>query len=126
MKPDVNRTNWPAILLPHSAAGICYVKHRAYGRHGAFIDRNPLGPNDWTLCCPGCGQMTGPKTGATWTVEEGSFEEMTKLTLMPSIAAGCCGWHGFLIAGRFWSCTDGPGLQATKKAFAERKAARVR
>jgi len=62
--------------------------------------------------CPGCGRpgairAGNPKSGdpPSWDVTGGSLDDVTMLTLAPSIhCVGCCGWHGFLQNGVFKSC----------------------
>lgn len=66
------------------------------------------------LACPGCGRFSGmtcghPKPpnddGATWDITGGSLDDVTTLTLSPSInCVGCCGWHGYLTNGVFAPC----------------------
>lgn len=56
------------------------------------------------LACPGCGQIGSGRDGATWQVTAGSWADVTTLTLSPSIAKSCCGWHGYLRGGLFESC----------------------
>ena len=76
-----------------------------YGPYGAFVKRQGTGlPNNWVLCCPGCGAMGSPRREAAWTAPSGSFDDVTTLTLNPSIAKECCGWHGYLRNGIFESC----------------------
>lgn len=64
----------------------------------------------YTFACPECGRFgsitcTNPKTSQSWLVESGSLDDVTALTLFPSIhCIGCCGWHGFLRNGEFQSC----------------------
>lgn len=78
---------------------------RWIGPKGAFVDREPLDGSNWSLCCPGCGELGGPSPGATWRVVAGGFDDVSTLTLEPSIhCRGCCGWHGYLRAGEFVSC----------------------
>lgn len=74
-----------------------------------------LGDGDHLLfACPGCGRTGAiraahPKpdngNGATWDITGGSLDDVTTLTLNPSInCVGCCGWHGYLRNGVFESC----------------------
>lgn len=61
------------------------------------------------FACPGCGKwgaiLVGhpkPGTSPSWDIVAGVLDDPTTLTLRPSInCVGCCGWHGFLVAGRF-------------------------
>lgn len=94
-----------ASLIPFEQPPLEIVKHRWYGPRGAFIDRNPPNSGDaWILCCPRCGQMGGNNDGAKWRVVAGSFDDVTMLTLSPSILKSCCGWHGYLRNGVFETC----------------------
>ncbi len=70
-----------------------------FGPPGAFIG-NPTGES-WRLCCPGCGECGSPRLKAKWTATEGDFADVATLTLSPSIAKSCCGWHGYLTKGVF-------------------------
>lgn len=62
--------------------------------------------------CPGCGSISGmlvghpkPGTSPSWNIMGGSLQDVTTLTLSPSInCVGCCGWHGYLKNGVFESC----------------------
>lgn len=75
-----------------------------------------LYPDDNLLqfACPGCGRCGAipaahPKppngNGATWDLVGGTLDDVTTLTLSPSIhCVGCCGWHGYLRNGVFESC----------------------
>src|SRR6185436_16809538 len=86
----------PVVFGPEPNATVWYSdKNRLCGPPGAYLDRHPQNtPDEWTLCCPGCGEAGGPREGAKWTATSGSFEDVTTLTLSPSIhCAGCCGWH---------------------------------
>jgi hypothetical protein len=73
------------------------------------------GPNGWVIRwypegevggvafnCPGCGSdcyiPIKSDTGWTW---DGNVESPT---LRPSLGQRCCGWHGYLTAGRFVAC----------------------
>jgi hypothetical protein len=82
-----------------------YLKDgRWYGPPGAFLNRESTDASHWLLCCPGCGEAGAPRTGATWRITAGSFEDVSTLTLEPSIATNCraCpGWHGYLRNGIF-------------------------
>lgn len=78
---------------------------RWFGPLGAFAHLSIVdGKMQWSLCCPGCGQLGGPKAGVNWTVIKGSLEDVSTLTIRPSIAKSCCGWHGYLTDGVFNSC----------------------
>lgn len=64
------------------------------------------------FACPGCGRTgsitaTHPKSGPSpsWDIVSGSLDDVTTLTLHPSISCvGCCSWHGYLKNGVFESC----------------------
>lgn len=69
--------------------------------------------NDHLLfACPGCGLTgaivaTDPKSKdkPSWKIVGGSLDDVTTLTLDPSIdCIGCCRWHGYLKNGVFVSC----------------------
>lgn len=71
-----------------------------------------LGADHLLFSCPGCGRpgairASHPKSGdpPSWDVTGGTLDDVTGLTLHPSInCVGCCGWHGWLTAGVFKSC----------------------
>lgn len=62
----------------------------------------------FNVACPGCGQFGAiailPLEGPRWTVVGGSTDDVTTLSLQPSILKHCCGWHGYLTNGTFVSC----------------------
>ncbi len=92
----------PASLIPWTEPPMELVQSKWYGPRGAFIERDP--PNcgtAWDLCCPACGQLGGPRDGQAWQTISGSWDDVTTLTLMPSILKNCCGWHGYLVDGVF-------------------------
>lgn len=80
-----------------------YGEPGAGGRHAADC---------YVFACPGCGRFSGitvghpkPAESPSWDVAAGSLDDVTSLTLMPSInCVGCCGWHGYLRGGVFVSC----------------------
>jgi hypothetical protein len=76
-------------------------RNRLCGPPGAFLDSSVIGPNSWILCCPSCGEAGSPREGAKWRITAGSFDDVATLTLEPSIAKSCCGWHGYLERGFF-------------------------
>ena len=100
--PAVQATPGDRILQPG------YFK---YGRPGKA---RSYSTNYFMFCCPGCGQAGGitaghPKpdnsNGASWDILAGSLDDVTTLTLSPSIhCVGCCQWHGHLQGGVFKSC----------------------
>lgn len=59
------------------------------------------------IACPGCGNYGGVAIGdknnpaRNWKVTGGSTDDVTGLSLSPSILIGCCGWHGYLRNGVF-------------------------
>lgn len=103
---DPKRTGVKASMIPVTFPPCYYSdKNRLCGPPGAYLSRDDTGPNNWVLCCPGCGEAGGPREGAKWQCTQGSFADVTTLTLSPSIlCGGCCGWHGYLKAGTFESC----------------------
>lgn len=101
---DPKRTGVKASMIPWNEPPIELIDGEWTGPPGAFVDRSGTDPSNWLLSCPGCGRMGSPRTGATWTATSGSFDDVTTLTLSPSIAKSCCGWHGYLRAGVFESC----------------------
>lgn len=64
------------------------------------------------FACPGCGQLGSIRAGnpkpaetPSWDIVSGTVDDVTTLTLSPSInCVGCCGWHGYLKNGVFESC----------------------
>lgn len=90
-----------ATLISYAVPPVYFKEGRMYGPPGAFIDRNPVDANNWLLCCPNCGQATGPRKEARWSIVSGSFLDVSTLTLTPSILMGCCQWHGYLVNGVF-------------------------
>jgi hypothetical protein len=104
MDIDPKRTGVKASVIPWAEPPMELKDHRWHGPPGAFIQGAELGPNSWCLCCPGCGELGSPREGAKWTATSGSFEDVTTLTLSPSIQKSCCGWHGYLRGGVFESC----------------------
>lgn len=98
---DPKRTGVKASRINWDEPPLYLVDGRWYGPPGSIIVR---GGGTFLLACPGCSQIGAGKDGAKWTPTEGSFEDVTTLTLSPSIAKGCCGWHGYLRNGVFESC----------------------
>lgn len=102
---DPKRTGVKASMIPFTEPPMYYnERNRLCGPLGAFLERVPTNENSWILCCPGCGEAGSPREGARWQCTEGSFDDVTTLTLAPSIAKSCCGWHGYLKNGVFESC----------------------
>lgn len=64
------------------------------------------------FACPGCGRFGAvtvghpkPTKSPSWDIVSGSLEDVTTLTLHPSLnCVGCCKWHGWLRAGVFEPC----------------------
>lgn len=102
MEVDPKRTGVKASLIPWKEPPMDLVDGQWVGPPGAFILGTTI--EHWNLCCPGCGKLGGPKEGAKWSITSGSFDDVTTLTLSPSIAKSCCGWHGYLKNGVFESC----------------------
>lgn len=75
------------------------------------------------FACPGCGRfgairVSHPKSGdpPSWDIMSGSLDDVTTLTLAPSIfCTGCCGWHGYLTAGVFAPCASKKVKKKKKK-----------
>lgn len=63
------------------------------------------------FACPGCGLWGSVRIGnpkptekPSWDIVAGTTDDLTTLTLQPSIhCVGCCGWHGHLVKGVFVS-----------------------
>lgn len=106
MPADPKRTGVKASLIPVEFPPVYYdERNRMCGPPGAFLDRDPPNSADrWILCCPGCGEAGSPRDGQHWQCVQGSFDDVTTLTLSPSIAKSCCGWHGYLKNGVFENC----------------------
>lgn len=98
------RTGVKASMISWTEPPLELIDDKWHGPFGAFIDRVGTDASNWLLACPGCGELGSPKTGAKWTIKSGSFADVSTLTLNPSIAKGCCGWHGYLHNGVFESC----------------------
>jgi len=76
-----------------------------YGEPGSMVPLvGAVGIAGYLIACPGCGRLGGPKEGARWEVTAGNPADVTTLTVRPSIAKDCCGWHGYLTNGVFTSC----------------------
>lgn len=101
-RQDADRTGIEATMIPWTEPPLELINGRWYGPRGAFIEASPkTSESQWILCCPACRQLGGPREGAKWTIEAGSFDDVSKLTLSPSILKNCCGWHGYLRNGVF-------------------------
>ncbi len=100
--PAIQLPDWPNSEIP---------EHGDYGVPGS-ARRTFAGHDHFSFACPGCGRMgaitaSHPKNAKSpsWDVVSGTLDDVTTLTLAPSIhCVGCCGWHGFLRAGVFKSC----------------------
>jgi hypothetical protein len=101
---DPKRTGVKASMIQYTEPPIYYDGNRLCGPPGAFINRMEQNLSHWILCCPGCGEAGSPRDGHAWTATQGSFDDVSTLTLSPSIAKSCCGWHGYLRNGVFESC----------------------
>lgn len=93
--PDDPDTKW----LDRKEPGLMYRTYRQ--------DEKTIA--SFLIACPGCGEWGGVaigepqrEGGPVWQVTGGSVEDVTTLTLHPSIhCVGCCGWHGYLQNGVF-------------------------
>jgi hypothetical protein len=94
-----------ATLIKWEQPPLYLVDSRWHGPRGAFVDSTKMDGENWILCCPGCGELGGPRQGAKWEIVSGSFSDVSKLTIRPSLQMGsCCGWHGYLTDGEFKTC----------------------
>lgn len=100
LKPDVDpkRTGIEASKIKWTEPPMFLVDGRWYGPCGAILLRDG---GSFVLCCPGCGEAGSGRDDARWQVTEGSWDDVSSLTLRPSIAKSCCGWHGYLTRGNF-------------------------
>jgi hypothetical protein len=98
---DKMRSGVKATMIPWTEPPLYLENSKWHGPPGAFLTREGTGPSSWLLCCPGCGEAGSPRTGAVWTATKGSFDDVSGLTLRPSIQKNCCGWHGYLNSGVF-------------------------
>lgn len=101
---DPKRTGVKAVLSAWTEPPLQCIEGRWYGPPGTMIPREGNDGVNHLIACPGCGQVGSARDGAKWTVTGGSLDDVTTLTLSPSIAKGCCSWHGYLRAGTFESC----------------------
>ncbi len=93
-----------ATMIPWTEPPLRLVDGRWHGPHGAFLDREGTDASHWLLCCPRCGEVGSPREGTAWQIHAGSFDDVSTLTLAPSILKTCCGWHGYLRDGVFAVC----------------------
>lgn len=58
--------------------------------------------HQWQLviCCPGCGEVSGPAGKHRWIPETQSYHP----SIVHSETLGGCGWHGWLKNGVFTNC----------------------
>ncbi len=106
MKPPVDpkRTGVKAVQSDWTEPPMELVNGHWHGPPGTMIPVEGRGIGGFLIACPGCGQIGSARDGAVWQVTGGSREDVTTLTLSPSIAKGCCGWHGYLKNGVSESC----------------------
>lgn len=101
---DPKRTGVKAARSDWTEPPLECIDGRWYGPPGVMIPRADDHGIQHLICCPGCGQVGAPRDGARWTVTSGSLDDVTTLSLSPSILKNCCGWHGYLRNGVFESC----------------------
>jgi hypothetical protein len=83
---------------------------RFYGQPGDMLRTKKTDGSlyGFLVACPGCGQFGAIPVCADapvrWVVGPGDVNDVTTLSLTPSILKHCCGWHGFLRRGVFESC----------------------
>ncbi len=102
---DPKRTGVKAQSIDWTEPPLEVFDDKWFGPPGAMIRRQfTTAPPDgigYLIFCPGCGQAGSARDGAKWSVTSGSLDDVTTLTLAPSIAKSCCGWHGYLTNGVF-------------------------
>ena len=99
----------PAKLIEWEEPPVYMKNDRWHAPPGSMIrtqDEN-RGFSGFLIACPQCGQIGSARDGAKWTVTGGTLDDVTGLTLNPSILKNCCGWHGWLVCGVF--TTKAPG-----------------
>lgn len=102
---DPKRTGVKAIGGEWTEPPLFLVEGRWYGPRGYMVRRNDeKGFAGFLIACPGCGQVGSARDGAKWSVAGGNIDDVSTLTLRPSILKHCCGWHGYLTKGVFDSC----------------------
>lgn len=105
LKPDPKRTGVKAVASDWTEPPMELIDDKWHAPPGTMIRRGDNGAfAGFLIACPGCGQIGGARDGAKWDVVSGSVEDVTTLSLSPSILKGCCGWHGYLRNGVFESC----------------------
>jgi hypothetical protein len=81
------------------------INGRWRGPPGAMTPRQDVDSGlHYVIACPGCGEIGTARDGAKWQVVSGNMDDVTTLTLTPSILKSCCGWHGYLRNGVFEAC----------------------
>lgn len=104
---DQKRTGVKASSGPWSEPPCFIHDGRWYSTPGyiIFVEKTePLVTGSYYLACPGCGQIGTPRDKQQWKVNGGTLDDVTTLSLLPSIKKNCCGWHGYLTNGVFESC----------------------
>jgi hypothetical protein len=103
---DPKRTGVKARGGPWTEPPMELIDGRWYGPPGYMIPTEDINHvfAGFVIACPGCGQLGTARAGAKWDVVGGSREDVTTLSLSPSILKNCCGWHGYLRNGVFESC----------------------
>jgi hypothetical protein len=109
-KPEVNpkRTGVKAKTVVFTADDFC-----DYAEPGSVqIKHDDCNGHYMVNACPGCGRVQAmhighpkPSDSPSWDITIGSVNDVTTMTLSPSInCIGCCKWHGHLRNGIFESC----------------------
>ncbi len=103
---DPKRTGVKAVRIDWTEPPCELVDHRWHAPPGSMfhLEGGKGGIAGFLIACPGCGQIGSARAGASWQVVAGSVDDVSTLSLSPSIAKGCCGWHGYLAGGVFVSC----------------------
>lgn len=105
MTVDPKRTGVKAVLSEWYEPPLECVNGRWYGPPGTMVRRHDTESGlNFLIACPGCGQMGTARDGAKWRITGGSEDDVTTLSVQPSILKSCCGWHGYLTNGVFISC----------------------
>ena len=99
---DTQRTGVKALQSDWANPFIKCIDGRWNAPPGTMILCHDIdGSSYFIIACPSCGEMGAPRYGVKWTAIEGSQNDVTTLTLSPSILKSCCGWHGYLVRGIF-------------------------
>ena len=106
METDPKRTGVKAVQIDWTEPSIEMINDRWHAPPGSMIllEGSDKAFAGFLIACPNCGQMGSARDGASWQVTGGSKDDVTTLTLSPSILKHCCGWHGYLRNGVFESC----------------------